>query len=123
MRIAGGIIGIFLALIILVQSLAAGTANGLAEAGGSQSDSGGSIGFLVAVLFVVGSALLFGSVFRGALGTWLAAAGLALIGGATTIFGDLIVWGVIAAVYAGGCFWARRRGHSTRRGAEVNAAT
>jgi hypothetical protein len=110
MRIAGGIIGIFLAIIIIVQSLLAGTANALAESG----DSGGSIGFFVALLFVVGSALLLGKVFRGALGIWLTTAVLAITGGATTIFKDLIIWGVIAAVYAAGCFWGRHRVRKAR---------
>ena len=118
MRIAAGIIGIFLGIIILVQSLAAGTANALSEATQSGHDSGGTVGFFVAVLFVVASSLLLGNVWRGALGTWIAAAGVAIIGGATTIFQDLIAWGIVAAIYAVGCFVRNRRNATTTQVAE-----
>jgi hypothetical protein len=106
MRIAGGIVGIFLSLIILVQSLAAGTANALADEG--QSDNGGSIGFLVALLFVIGSGLLLGKVLRGATWVWAAAAVVAFAG-AGTIFKDLIVWGFVAAIYAVASYAGQRR--------------
>jgi hypothetical protein len=109
MRIAGAILGIFpLSIIILVQSLAAGTANALSDKG--DQDSGGSLGFLVAVLFVVGSALLFGKVMRGAMWVWLAAAVIAFAAGATTDFADLIVWGFVALIYAIVLFVGWRRG-------------
>jgi hypothetical protein len=62
-----------LIITILVQSLAAGTANAL-------------------ILFVVGSALLFGKVMRGAMWVWVAAAVIAFAAGATTDFTDLLVW-------------------------------
>lgn len=110
MRIAGGIIGIFLALVILVQSLAVGTANALADEG--EDDSGGSIGFLVALLFVVGSGLLLGKVLRGATWVWAAAAVVAFAG-AGTIFKDLIVWGFVAAIYAAASFFGQRRARRT----------
>ncbi len=61
-----------------MQSLAAGTANALSEEG--EQDSGGSLGLLVAVLFIVGSALLFGKVIRGAMWVWVAAAVIAFAG-------------------------------------------
>ena len=120
MRIAGGIIGIFLAIIILVQSLAAGTANALAEKG--QGDSAGSIGFLVAILFVTASALMIGKVRRGAAWVWAGAAVIAFTGSGT-IFKDLIVWGVVAVVYAAMCFIAHRRAKaSTKITTEVAAS-
>jgi hypothetical protein len=105
MRIAGGIIAIFLALIVLVQSLAAGVADSIDKSGGS----GGSFGFFVAILFVVAGALLIGGVMKGALGTWLAAGVLAWIGAASSIFTDLWVWGFVAFVYAISCYWGYRR--------------
>ena len=109
MRIAGAIIAMFLALIILVQSLAAGTVDAIEDKGGT----GGSWGFLVAVLFVVGAALMFGKVMKGAVGTWLAAGLFAWIGAASSVFGDLWVWGFVGFVYALGCYRGRRPDSAT----------
>jgi len=108
-RIAGGIIGIFLALVILVQSLAAGTANAINEATGEKTDQGGSWGFLVALLFVIGSALLIGKVMKGAISVFAAAALFAAIGAASSEFSDLWVWMAVAANYAVAAFVAVRR--------------
>jgi hypothetical protein len=110
MRIAGGIIAIFLALIVLVQSLAAGTANALGESMEQSHDAGGSWGFLVALLFVVGGSLLIGKVRKGSLGVFAAAGLIGVLAGATTIFGDLIVWGVVAFVYAAAIAFGLYRG-------------
>jgi hypothetical protein len=110
MRIAGGIIALFLALIIFVQSLAAGTADAIAEKGGS----GGSFGFFVGIGFVIGGALLIGRVMKGALGVFLGAALIAWIGAASSIFGDLWVWGFVAFVYAATCGWGLRKGKKAR---------
>ena len=106
MRIAGAIIALFCALIILVQSLAAGTANAI-EAQGSND---GSVGFFVAVLFVVGAALMFGKVMKGALWVWAATSVIAIAGAATgKYFGDLYAWGTLAAIYAFGSYLAVRK--------------
>jgi hypothetical protein len=110
MRIAAGIIGIFLAIIILVQAAAAGTANAIGDSIGGKTDSGGSWGFFVALLFVVGSALLIGHVWKGAIGVWAAAAVFAFAGAATSTFSDLWVWAVVAVVY----FLGSWRGYSKR---------
>lgn len=115
MRIAGGIIALVLALIILVQSLAAGTADALQGSG-----DGGSYGFLVAILFVIGGALLFGRVMKGALATWLLAVPIAWGGGASSQFRDLWVWGFVALVYAAGIAWGLRK---KRRAPELPAVT
>ncbi len=106
MRIAGAILAIFpLSIIILVQSLAAGTADAIDNSGGS----GGTFGFFVAIAFIVGAALMFGKVMKGALGVFIAAAALAWIGAASSIFSDLWVWGFVAALYAGCIYWGVRR--------------
>jgi hypothetical protein len=110
MRIAGGIIAVFLALIVLVQSAAAGTANALGESMEQSHDTGGSWGFLVALLFVVGGSLLIGKVRKGSLGVFAAAGLVAIIAGATTIFADLVVWGVVAFAYAAAIAFGLYRG-------------
>ena len=110
MRIAGGIIAIFLALIILVQSLVAGAANALGESVEQSHDSGGSWGFFVTLLFVVGGSLLIGKVMKGSLGVFSAAGLIGVIAGATTIFGDLVVWGVVAFGYAAAIAFGLYRG-------------
>lgn len=111
MRIAGAIIALFVALIVLVQSLAVGTADALENKGGD----GGSWGFIVAVLFVVGAALLFGKVMKGALWVWVAAAALAWAGAASSVFSDLWLWGFVALVYAVGCYWGLRKAKKVAR--------
>jgi len=116
MRIAGAIIAILLTIIILVQAAAAGTVNALGES----RDSGGSLGFLVAILFFVAAALMFGKVMKAALGVWIAAAVIAFIG-ATSTFTDLLFWGVVACVYALGIFWGLRR--ARRKPGEGELAT
>jgi hypothetical protein len=98
MRIAGAIIGLFLALIIFVQSAAAGIATALDKKAGP----GGGFGFLVGFLFFVGSALMFGNVSKGAVGVWAAACVFAWIGAASSVFKDLWVWGSVALVYSSG---------------------
>lgn len=106
MRIAGAILAIFpISIIILVQSLAAGTADALTKNG----QSGGTYGFVVAIAFIVGAALMFGRVMRGALGVFVVAGLVAWLGAANSIFGDLWVWGAVALIYAGCIFWGMRR--------------
>ena len=73
-------------------------------------DAGGSWGFFVALLFVVGGSLLIGKVRKGSLGVFTAAGLIAVLAGATTIFGDLIVWGVVAFVYAAAIAFGLYRG-------------
>lgn len=107
MRIAGGIIAFVLALIILVQSLAAGTANALGEAANEGHDGGGTAGFFVALAFVFGGAFLLGSVWTVALVSFALASLIGIIAGATTIFNDLIVWGIVALIYVAGCWKGR----------------
>jgi hypothetical protein len=107
MRIAGAILAIFpFSIIILVQSLAAGTANAIDKKNG---DSGGSLGFLVAILFITGSALMFGKVRKGALGVWLAAGAIGWLAAATSNYSDLWVWGAVAFIYAAAVYWGIRR--------------
>ena len=100
MRIAAAIIALFLTIIILVQSAAAGTADALSGKG-----SVGTFGFFVAVFFVIGAALMFGKVMKAALAVWLLTIVVAWAGAASTIFGDLWVWGFVALLYASGIGW------------------
>ena len=96
MRIAGAILAIFpISIIILVQSLAAGTVDAIDKSKGN----GGSFGFFVALGFIIAAALMFGRVMKWALGVWVATGALAWIGAASSIFGDLWVWGGVAFVY------------------------
>ena len=115
MRIAGGIIALFLALIILIQSAAAGTADAIQGKG-----SGGSFGFFVGVLFVIGGALLIGNVMKGSIGVFAFAGLIAWIGAASSIFGDLWVWGAVAFIYAGTSYWSVRKARASEGAAATN---
>ena len=67
MRIAGAILAIFpLSIIIFVQAAASGVVDAIDDNGGS----GGTLGFLVGILYIIGAALLFGKAMRVALAVW-----------------------------------------------------
>ena len=78
--------------------------------------------YVVAILFVIGSALLIGHVWRGAIGVWAGAAVLAFAGAATSTFSDLWVWATVAVVYAFGSWLGyRRRGRLILKAPPVQA--
>lgn len=100
-RLVIGIISMVLCAFILLQSCAVGLANSLEDSG----DVSGSIGFMVAICFltagIVGivsrnsnkkTGAVFSCVFYGV------AAFMTL--GAGEIYGDLPIWGIVAAAFA-----------------------
>ena len=96
MRVATLILGLFLMIIIGFQSCAATVGGGL---GDEALGEGGAVGVLVTLLYLIAAAFVLGKPIV-SLVVFSVAAVIALIGGATTPFGDLIIWGVVAAVLA-----------------------
>lgn len=95
-----GIVSIVLALIVLFQSCAAGIGSVLSE---NTGDTSGGMGMFVALLLIIGG--IVGIVARASKGGTIAAtiiyALAGIIGVATTgIFKDLLVWGVLALIFA-----------------------
>ena len=95
-----GIVSIVLSLIVLFQSCAAGIGTALSN---TKNDTSGSAGIFVALLLLIAG--IVGIVARSSKGGTIAAAIIyaiaGIIGIATTgIFKDLLVWGVLALVFA-----------------------
>ena len=121
MRIAVLIIGLVLMFVIGVQScsvtVGGEVVTGLSETEeereeGEDLSAGGGAGIVVALLYLLGSALVFA---KAKLSMWLfiVAAAVAFIG-ATTGFTDLVVWGVVALGLAGMCYMAARKDREPR---------
>ncbi|WP_283608606.1 hypothetical protein [Faecalispora anaeroviscerum] len=94
-----GIVSIVLALLVLFQSCAAGVGAALADA----SDTSGGTGLLVALLYIVAG--IVGIAARKSKGGAIAATILYALAGiagvtATGMFKDLMVWGVLAFIFA-----------------------
>ncbi|CAB1243590.1 conserved membrane protein of unknown function [Ruminococcaceae bacterium BL-6] len=94
-----GIVSIVLALIVLFQSCAAGIGSAMANS----SDTSGSMGVFVAVLLIVAG--IVGIAARTSKGGTIAATIIYAIAGivgvsANGMFKDLMVWGVIAFIFA-----------------------
>jgi hypothetical protein len=94
-----GIVSIVLALVVLFQSCAAGLGSALAN----NQDSSGGTGVFVAILYIVAG--IVGIAARKSKGGAIAATILYAITGiigvtATGMFKDLLVWGVIAFIFA-----------------------
>jgi uncharacterized membrane protein YhaH (DUF805 family) len=97
MRIAVLIIGLALTLFLFLQSCAMTVGGDIA--GNQSASEGGAVGILIAIMFVVGSAFVL-SLPKVSMVIFGLAALLGLAVGATTIFSDMIGWGVIAAALA-----------------------
>ena len=99
-KLAIGIVSIVLAVVVLFQSCAVGV--GIALSQNAQDDSG-SMGFMVTLLMVIAG--IVGIVARKSKGGAIAATilyALAGIIGVTSsgMFADLIIWGIVACVFA-----------------------
>lgn len=99
-KLSIGIISIVLSLIVLFQSCAAGVGSALTN---NTKDTSGGTGVFFAVLFI--AAGIVGIAARASKGGTIAATVIYAIAGligvtATGIFKDLVVWGVIALVFA-----------------------
>ncbi|MBB3953070.1 hypothetical protein [Aureimonas jatrophae] len=96
MRIAVGLISIFLGLLVLVQSCAVATTAGLAQ--DAATGDAGAVGIVVGLLFFTGGAFSFGLPMVATVVLLLAGL-LALLGGGA--FGDLRIWAYVAFGLAG----------------------
>ncbi|HCW81017.1 MAG TPA: hypothetical protein DG942_07965 [Ruminococcaceae bacterium] len=95
-----GIVSLVMSLIILFQSCAAGVGTALANKTG---DTSSGTGVIFAILFI--AAGIIGIAGRSSKGGTIAATILYALAGligvtATGIFKDLVVWGVIALIFA-----------------------
>lgn len=95
MKLASGIISLVLGFAILFQSLLVGVGGSIA--GETSASQGGSVGILVAFLFMVGGAFAFqvpkvAVVFTGLSGL------LGFAAGSTTVFKDMRIWGAFGVI-------------------------
>ncbi len=91
------IISLFLTLIVGLQSCAIAAGGGMSQ---NQSVAGaGAAGVLVALLFVLGGAFAMG-LPRASMVMFVLAGVIALAVGASGVFPDLTIWGVVALVLA-----------------------
>lgn len=97
MRIASGIISLILGLLVFLQSCTVGV--GGAAFGEESAAQGGSVGILVALLFVVGGAFAF-ALPKVAMIVMTLAGILGIAAGATTTYADIRIWGFIAIALA-----------------------
>ncbi|MBB4114574.1 uncharacterized membrane protein YjfL (UPF0719 family) [Rhizobium sp. BK226] len=97
MKIAVGIIGIFLGLLVLMQSCAVTAGSGLLQ--DKATGGAGAIGMLVGLLFFIAGAFSFALPLVGAIMFTLAAA-FAFIASTSGSFSDITIWGFIALVLA-----------------------
>lgn len=99
-KLSLGIISIVLAFVVLFQSCAAGIGSALTN---NTKDTSGGTGVFFAILFI--AAGIVGIAARTSKGGTIAATIIYAIAGiigvtATGIFKDLVVWGVIALIFA-----------------------
>lgn len=100
MKIATGIIGLVLMVIIAIQSI-------LVDIGGSITHNtgysqGGSVGIFVALLFLIAGAFAFSKSFVSMIVFFLAFI-LGVAVGATTGYTDMTIWGVVSIILSGLC--------------------
>jgi hypothetical protein len=105
MKIATGIIGIFLGLLVLMQSCAVTAGSGLLD--DKATGGAGAIGILVGLLFFIAGAFAFALPMVAAIMFALGAA-LAFIASTSGEFADIKIWGVIALVLAAMAFFTWR---------------
>jgi hypothetical protein len=112
------ILSLILMVVVGFQSCAVSVGDSML--GEKASQQGGSIGILMALLFLVGGAFalalplvsLIAFVFAGIFG---------LSAGATTSFSDLTIWGIVSLVLAGFSFfgWREKRKRKAQSAARV----
>jgi hypothetical protein len=110
MKIAIGIIGIMLGILVLLQSCTIGAASHMIgnEAGGDA----GALGILAGLLLFIGGAFAFGLPIVSAI--TFALAGLIAFAGSAA-FPDLQIWGVVALAMAAMAFFAWRSSRKAAR--------
>ncbi|MCY1233563.1 hypothetical protein D9M68_365470 [compost metagenome] len=117
MKIAIGIISIFLGLLVLLQSCTVGTASHML--GDKATSDAGSVGILVGLLYFIGGAFAFG--LPAVAMVILALAGLLGFAAASSgSFADMTVWAVIALILAAGAFFSWRNARKAKA-AQSNA--
>ncbi|MBP1885727.1 hypothetical protein [Sinorhizobium mexicanum] len=111
MKIAIGIISIFLGMLVLLQSCTVGTAS---EMLGDQATSeAGAVGMLVGLLYFVGGAFAFGLPVVTMVALTLAGL-LGFAAASSGSFSDLTMWAVVALVLAVGAFFSWRSGRKAK---------
>ncbi len=113
MKIATGIIGIFLGLIVLLQSCAVTAGSGLLK----DQATGGSaaVGMLVGLLFFIAGAFAFGLPLVSAI-IFVAASLLAFLASTQGSFADIVIWAYIALALAVMAFFTWRSGKKKQAG-------
>jgi len=109
-KIASGIIGLLLGMLVLLQSCAVATTGNLG--GNTDIGNAGAVGVFVALLLVVGGAFAFG-LPTVAMVIFTVAALLAFL--VSGDFGDMGIWGFAAAALAVMAFFARRSDRRAKR--------
>jgi hypothetical protein len=94
-RVATLVIGLVLMLGVFVQSLAAAAGGSLLE--DKEMQDAAAYGILVSLGYLIGSATVL-ALPRFAMWTFVVAAAIGILAGATTVFKDLIVWGIVALI-------------------------
>jgi hypothetical protein len=117
-KIATGIISLVLMLVVGVQSC--GVALGGSVFHDQSGQTGGSLGFLVAFLFLLGGAFAFAKPFVSMIFFALAAI-FGWTGGSTTTFSDLTVWGFVSLILGIMSFFGWR-GDRKKRNQQNNSA-
>lgn len=112
MRLATLILGLILMGIVGCQSLIGYV--GASALGRETFQQAGALGLFIALLFLVGAAFAMGKPIVSVVSFALAAF-LGLVGGATTPFKDLTVWGVVSLILAGTSFLGHRELKSVQR--------
>ncbi len=97
MRIASGIISLILGLLVFLQSCTVSI--GGSVIGEESAAQGGSVGILVAILFVIGGAFAF-ALPKVAMVVMVLAGIFGIAAGATTTYADIRIWGFIAIALA-----------------------
>lgn len=118
MRIATLILALVLMVVVGMQSCALGIGGSIAK--DESLSGGGGLGFLVTVLYLIGAAFAVGkpsvSMFA-----FLLAAFFAFIGGSSTKFHDLTIWGFVSLFLVALSFlgWRERRRPTTQSSAQA----
>jgi hypothetical protein len=112
MKIAGGIIGILLGLLVFLQSCTVATTAHLVSDGAATQ--AGSVGIFVGLLFLIGGAFSFGLPL---IATIIFAMAALLAFAVSGDFSDMMIWGIVSAALAAMAFFAWRSGRPKRAAA------
>lgn len=107
MRIATMIISLLAMLLLFVQSCAVAVGEGIVD--DEETTGGGVVGIMMAVLFVIGAAFVLRIPWVSVVAFGLAGL-FGLLGGATTDFSDLTIWGIGSLILAVMAYFGTREG-------------